>query len=165
MALLHELGHIQRRDLWMASLAHLACLLHWFNPAVWWLRRTFLAQCEFACDAHLVQHGADPKTYAHALCDVAQSAAAPPLSLAMAGHVPLRERIICLSERQKRGSVLLSSLILLTASSAIAASLIRFVPQLNIAPLFPKKSLRKINFAFKPIPFQRIDSHLARFPF
>ncbi|MDB4538232.1 M56 family metallopeptidase, partial [Akkermansiaceae bacterium] len=58
MALLHELGHIQRRDLWKASLAYLACLLHWFNPAVWWLRRTFLAQCEFACDAHLVQHGA-----------------------------------------------------------------------------------------------------------
>ena len=153
MAVLHELGHIQRRDLWMASLAHLACLLHWFNPAVWWLRRTFLAQCEFACDAHLVQHGANPQTYAHALCDVAQSAAAPPLSLAMAGHVPLRERIICLSERQKRSSVFLSSLILLTAASATAASLVRFVPRLDIAPSLPKEAIEENQLRFQANPF------------
>ena len=153
MALLHELGHVQRRDLWKASLAHLACLLHWFNPAVWWLRRTFLAHCEFACDAHLVQHGADPKIYAHALCDVAQSASAPPLSLAMAGHVPLRERIICLTEKQKRGSAVLSLLILLTASSAIAASVVKFVPHINLAPPVPNEAAGEIKLRFEANPF------------
>jgi len=99
----------------------------------------------------LVQHGADPKTYAHALCDVAQSASAPPLSLAMAGHVPLRERIICLSERQKRGSVLLSSLILITASSAIVASLVKFVPHINLAPPVPNEEV-KLRFEANPFP-------------
>ena len=129
MALLHELGHVQRRDLWMATLAHIVCVLHWFNPAVWWLRRTFLSQCEYACDAHLVSKGTDPRIYANALCDVAQSASAPPLSLAMAGHVPLRERIIFLSKGGRRSSLLLTGLILLTASSAIAMSLITLTPQ------------------------------------
>ncbi|MDF1711836.1 MAG: M56 family metallopeptidase [Akkermansiaceae bacterium] len=151
MALLHELGHVQRRDLWMATLAHIVCVLHWFNPAVWWLRRTFLSQCEYACDAHLVEKGTDPRIYANALCDVAQSASAPPLSLAMAGHVPLRERIIFLSRGGRRGSVLLSGLILLTASSAIAMSMIRFVPERAMAPL--PAPMNEVDLRFSAAPF------------
>ncbi len=152
MALLHELGHVQRRDLWMATLAHVVCVLHWFNPAVWWLRRTFLSQCEYACDAHLVEKGTDPRIYANALCDVAQSASAPPLSLAMAGHVPLRERIIFLSRGGRRGSVLLSGLILLTASSAIAMSMIRFVPERAKAPLPAPMNEVDLRFSADPFP-------------
>ncbi|MDB4383091.1 M56 family metallopeptidase [Akkermansiaceae bacterium] len=152
MALLHELGHVQRRDLWMATLAHIVCVLHWFNPAVWWLRRTFLSQCEYACDAHLVEKGTDPRIYANALCDVAQSASAPPLSLAMAGHVPLRERIIFLSRGGRRGSVLLSGLILLTASSAIAMSMIRFVPERAMAPLPAPMNEVDLRFSADPFP-------------
>lgn len=152
MALLHELGHVQRRDLWMATLAHIVCVLHWFNPAVWWLRRTFLSQCEYACDAHLVEKGTDPRIYANALCDVAQSASAPPLSLAMAGHVPLRERIIFLSRGGKRGSVILSGLIFLTASSAIAMSLVRFVPERATAPLPAPMNEVQLRFNADPFP-------------
>ena len=152
MALLHELGHVQRRDLWMATLAHIVCVLHWFNPAVWWLRRTFLSQCEYACDAHLVEKGTDPRVYANALCDVAQSASAPPLSLAMAGHVPLRERIIFLSRGGRRGSVILSGLILLTASSAIAMSIIRFVPQRAAAPLQAPMNEVELRLNADPFP-------------
>lgn len=151
MALLHELGHVQRRDLWMATLAHFVCVLHWFNPAVWWLRRTFLSQCEYACDAHLVKKGTDPKIYANALCDVAQSASAPPLSLAMAGHVPLRERIIFLSKGGRRGSILLSGLIFLTATSAIAMSVISFVPR-RPAPL-PAQPMDEAQLRFTADPF------------
>lgn len=151
MALLHELGHVQRRDLWMATLAHIVCVLHWFNPAVWWLRRTFLSQCEYACDAHLLQKGADPRDYANALCDVAQSASAPPLSLAMAGHVPLRERIIFLSKGGRRGSIILSGLIFLTATSAIAMSMIQLVPRRPEAQ--PAAPLDEVELRFSADPF------------
>jgi beta-lactamase regulating signal transducer with metallopeptidase domain len=151
MALLHELGHVQRRDLWMATLAHFVCVLHWFNPAVWWLRRTFLSQCEYACDAHLVQKGTDPRIYANALCDVAQSASAPPLSLAMAGHVPLRARIIFLSKGGRRGSIILSVLILLSATSAIAMSVIRLVPER--ADPRPPAPLDEVQLRFTADPF------------
>lgn len=154
MALLHELAHIQRRDLWMAALAHLACLLHWFNPAVWWLRRTMLTQCEFACDAHLLRKGADPRAYAHALCDVARSAAAPPLSLAMAGHAPLRERILFLSRGPGRRSLILPALILATATSAIAMSLVRFSPNVPLAPPTdgPEATETELRFTADPFP-------------
>ena len=151
MALRHELGHVQRRDLWQATLAHFVCVLHWFNPAVWWLRRTFLTQCEYACDAHLLEKGTDPRVYANALCDVAQSAASPPLSLAMAGHVPLRERIIFLSNGQRRGSIILSGLILLTATCAIAMSIVRFVPE-RAAPR-PAAAMEEVQLRFTADPF------------
>ena len=151
MALLHELGHVQRRDLWMATLAHIVCVLHWFNPAVWWLRRTFLSQCEYACDAHLLQKGANPRDYANALCDVAQSASAPPLSLAMAGHVPLRERIIFLSKGGRRGSIILSGLIFLTATSAIAMSVISLVPERPAAE--PAAPMDEVELRFNADPF------------
>ena len=127
MALLHELCHIQRRDLWMASLAHLVCLLHWFNPAVWWLRRTLLSQCEYACDAHIIREGTNPREYAHALCDVAQCASKPTYSLAMAEHAPLRDRILRLSNKQSHSKLLTTSL-WLSASSTIAVSLVEFSP-------------------------------------
>ncbi len=159
MALLHELGHIQRRDLWMSALAYLTCIAHWFNPAVWWMRRTFLSQCEYACDAHLLKKGADPQTYATALCDVAQFAATPPLSLAMAGHVPLRERIIHLSTSatgRRRGSVILPTLIIITATSAVAMSLVKFVPgQGEITPAAgaPAEVFDEVDLRFTANPF------------
>jgi len=154
MALLHELGHIQRRDLWMALLAQITCILHWFNPAVWWMRRTFLTQCEYACDAHLLKRGADPKTYALALCDVAQAASTPGLSLAMAGHAPLRDRILCLSSDRRRGSLLLPAIVLITAGSAIAMSMVRFVPT-NGEPLpeAPAPVLTETELRFTADPF------------
>ena len=155
MALLHELGHIQRRDLWMALLAQITCILHWFNPAVWWMRRTFLTQCEYACDAHLLKSGADPKTYALALCDVAQAASTPGLSLAMAGHAPLRDRIVFLSAARRRSSIILPAIVLITAGSAIAMSMVHFVPTMNDplpgAPL-PVMNEAELRFTADPFP-------------
>ncbi|MGC6465887.1 MAG: M56 family metallopeptidase [Akkermansiaceae bacterium] len=156
MALLHELGHVQRRDLWMALIAQLTCILHWFNPAVWWMRRTFLTQCEYACDAHLLKSGADPKVYANALCDVASMASTPALSLAMAGHAPLRDRILRLSNK-RRGSIILPGIVFLTATSAIAMSLIRFVPTTSesspdVATPVPGMSEAELRFTANPFP-------------
>lgn len=148
IALLHELSHVQRRDLWMATLAHLACLLHWFNPTVWWMRRTVLTQCEFACDSHLLSRGADPKTYAHALCDVAEASAHPPLALAMAGHVPLRQRIQHIGSPQTKRSPLFPFFVLVTSASAIAMSLVKFVPE-----ILPAYTLHEIELRFNASPF------------
>ncbi len=127
MALLHELAHFQRRDLWLAMIAQLTCIFHWFNPLSWWLRRTLISQCEYACDAYLLKKGTDRKSYAHALCDVAQTSSTPALALAMAGHVPLKERIIQLSTQKRAGSAPLTALLTVTATSAIAMSVTTFV--------------------------------------
>ena len=155
MALLHELGHVQRRDLWMALLAQITCILYWFNPAVWWMRRTFLTQCEYACDAHLLRRGADPKTYALALCDVAGKASTPTpaLSLAMAGHAPLRDRILLLSST-RHSSLILPAIVLVTAGSAIAMSMVRFVPTQETPGIeLPAAALDETELRFTADPF------------
>lgn len=129
MVLLHELGHVARRDLWTNLAAQVACLVHWFNPLVWWLRGRLMAQCEFACDAKVIEVGADPANYATALCDVAESSTLPRAALAMAGRASLRERVERVVCRQRSsGSLLVSAALLLTITASLALSVVRLSP-------------------------------------
>jgi beta-lactamase regulating signal transducer with metallopeptidase domain len=129
MVLLHELGHIARRDLWTSLTARLACLVHWFNPLVWRLRRHLQAQCEYACDALVVSLGVNPKEYASALCDVAESPARPATSLAMAGGAPLRSRVEHLLARPgRKPHFLITTVLCLSATAALALSVVRVTP-------------------------------------
>lgn len=49
-ALLHELTHFKRRDIWLKSLALLANIIHWFNPLMWYMVRLVERDTELACD-------------------------------------------------------------------------------------------------------------------
>ncbi len=49
-ALLHELTHFKRRDILFKTLVLWVCALHWFNPAVWLMRRAAERDLELACD-------------------------------------------------------------------------------------------------------------------
>ena len=49
-ALLHELTHYKRHDIAFKALVLWVCALHWFNPAVWLMRRTVERDLELACD-------------------------------------------------------------------------------------------------------------------
>ncbi|MCI8478292.1 MAG: M56 family metallopeptidase [Oscillospiraceae bacterium] len=48
--LLHELTHYRRRDIFFKALVLWVCVLHWFNPAVWWMARLVEQELELACD-------------------------------------------------------------------------------------------------------------------
>jgi len=129
MVLLHELSHFVRRDLWTSLTARLACLVHWFNPFVWGLRRHLLAQCEYACDAHVIAVGADPTDYVNALCDVAESPQQIRTALAMAGSAPLRHRVERLTTRpQRHQRLLVGATLFATAATSLALSVVRFAP-------------------------------------
>lgn len=49
-SLLHELTHYKRRDILFKALVLWVCALHWFNPAVWLMRRAAERDLELACD-------------------------------------------------------------------------------------------------------------------
>lgn len=49
-ALLHELTHYRRRDIWLKTLMIWVRALHWFNPLVWLMARTVERDTELACD-------------------------------------------------------------------------------------------------------------------
>ncbi|BDS06183.1 hypothetical protein NT6N_12230 [Oceaniferula spumae] len=129
MAILHELGHVQRRDLWVRLAAEFACALHWYNPLVWWLRAKLLTQCEYACDALVVEAGADRRSYIRALCDVVESALTenrPQGVLAMADHAPLKLRVDRLLGGARMGNPSWAIVAaVLTTTSALALTLVR----------------------------------------
>ena len=71
--LIHELGHVKRKDVVTRALAQLSCSLHWVNPIAWYgLRRVFIEQ-EIACDDLVLETGAKPSVYAKALLVLARA--------------------------------------------------------------------------------------------
>jgi uncharacterized GH25 family protein/thiol-disulfide isomerase/thioredoxin len=71
--LLHELAHVQRRDVLTQSVAGLACAVHWFNPLAWWGAAQMRRLREIASDDVVVTHTARPSNYAETLLDVAKN--------------------------------------------------------------------------------------------
>lgn len=49
-ALLHELIHYRRRDIWLKMLVMLTVSMHWFNPVMWLMVRQVDRDIELACD-------------------------------------------------------------------------------------------------------------------
>src|SRR5439155_22452485 len=54
--ILHELVHVQRRDVLLNWLLILVQGLHWFNPLVWLALRRLRADRELVCDAAVMRH-------------------------------------------------------------------------------------------------------------
>lgn len=93
MILAHEIAHHRRRDPLRRLCAELACAIHWYHPLVRWMAARFALQCEYACDADVLRKGADAKTYARLLCDLAAPREAPALAMAMAESSSLERRV------------------------------------------------------------------------
>jgi beta-lactamase regulating signal transducer with metallopeptidase domain len=93
IVLAHELAHHHRRDPLWRLMAELACAVHWYHPLARWMKRRFIMQCEFACDARVLAKGIDPKAYASVLCDFAGQGSPSPLAPAMAETGPLESRV------------------------------------------------------------------------
>jgi len=140
MVMLHELGHVQRRDLWLSLAGQIACALHWFNPLVWMLRKRLVNECEYACDAHVISSGAHPKSYINALCDVAEaccdsktkksgSVLGFSAALAMANQASLKNRVTNLlgtnSGMNGVNTIIVFIVLGISASAALAINLVR----------------------------------------
>lgn len=52
---LHELAHVERRDIWVNWFATFLLALHWFNPLVWYALGRMRADRELACDDYALR--------------------------------------------------------------------------------------------------------------
>ena len=104
--LLHEFGHLKRRDpLWNGWMSFVGCL-HWFNPMVWWAARCMRDDREVACDALVLARadGSLRQSYGATLLKLASSQASMFVQpAAMVGILenggPLKMRLIALRAR------------------------------------------------------------------
>lgn len=102
--LLHELSHIYHRDQLMGMLQRIVKALHWWNPAVYQLSAYFSRAREEISDNYALMENSS-REYAECLINLAEktSLISPiPLSLGMAApHIPLKERILQILEKER----------------------------------------------------------------
>lgn len=117
----HELSHHRRKDPLWRLCAEIARAIHWYNPLTHWMVNRFTLQCEYACDESVLQLGANPKSYASLLCNIAEKQANAPLAPAMANPSSLHRRVSRMLTPSKRNNTLLLILLATLATSAAGA--------------------------------------------
>ncbi len=97
--LIHELGHVRRRDLVGHTLSRVVCALYWFHPLVWTASRQLRAESERACDDLALVFGARPSDYAEHLLDIVTCVRdhnTPAVALAMAHRREFEGRMLAI---------------------------------------------------------------------
>ncbi len=80
LILLHELGHIARRDWLVLVIGKLVALLFWFLPPVWWLHGKLVDTAERACDDWVIQVSGRNADYAQLLLKLEKQMSDLPVS-------------------------------------------------------------------------------------
>ena len=127
--LLHEMAHVKRWDYLTNLLAQIACSLYWFNPLVWLLARSMVAEREQACDDVVLQQGTKADGYAQQIIELAGRvkrrtlASFPAVPMARPTRLETRIRAIVDADRTR------------TALSAAHLLAILLVPGVLLVPL------------------------------
>lgn len=153
--LLHELGHIKRRDLWVYFITQLTCIIYWFNPLVWAMKKRITTESEFACDTFVLSSGANAKNYILAMCDVAERTLTKnnphAFALPMADKCSLKRRVEVLTSKNTASKKVLSlTTLFLLSTSVIALNLTRIEDENNV--LIDPKIEAEIRLSADPFP-------------
>lgn len=130
--LMHELGHVKRRDYLAQVMAQVACAVYWFNPLVWLASHRMRVEREHACDDLVVSAGHEATTYAEDLLRLAtvfrSTGRTEAAALGMTRSNDLRERLVAiLDDTRRRGGLsrrrILGALSLTIAVATLLATL------------------------------------------
>jgi beta-lactamase regulating signal transducer with metallopeptidase domain len=141
VVLRHEIAHIARGDVFVQTIAVIACAVYWFNPLVWIAARGLRAEQERACDDRVLVAGTAPVEYAAHLLEVARSARrlGPQgfVSLAMARPTQLEGRLLAVlnSSRRPRVHSRIARSISLAGAASLFIALAAFTPMTRITPI------------------------------
>lgn len=110
--LIHEQVHVQERHTWDLLFMQLFSLFHWFNPAVWLLKRELQDIHEYEADKGVLQNGIDATQYQLLLVKKAVGSRVESIANSF-NHSKLKNRItMMLKEKSNRWARLKSLLIL-----------------------------------------------------
>jgi beta-lactamase regulating signal transducer with metallopeptidase domain len=139
--LIHELAHVQRRDLVGHSIAAVGCAVYWFNPLAWAAAHSLRIESELASDEVVLQAGVRPSEYAQHLLDMVTnfSRRSPTLGLAMAQPHEFEGRLVAiLDPAHSRKRLALPQLVAVVGTFAMIAALIgAAAPVRRVHPVAP----------------------------
>ncbi|NQV32400.1 MAG: hypothetical protein HQ515_06880 [Phycisphaeraceae bacterium] len=72
LAMMHELVHLKRGDLWVNALQSLLIMVHFYNPAAWIANVMIRQLCEEAVDETVVSLEGNIEPYSHALINISE---------------------------------------------------------------------------------------------
>ena len=127
MVLLHEMGHVVRRDGWTQGLAQLVSVLYWFHPLVWLAAARMRQEREQACDDRVLAAGVKASDYAGRLLEMAGSLRPQELlpgAVAMAQRSGFEGRLLAILDEHRRRNGLNRR----TAAAAAVALLALLIP-------------------------------------
>ena len=99
--LIHERTHVRQWHTLDIILAQLFCIVFWWNPATWVLRREVRLNLEFIADAAVVGKDVDRRTYQYHLLGFASQMNVATISNNF-NVLPLKRRIIMMNLRRTR---------------------------------------------------------------
>lgn len=106
LVLLHELGHVRRRDCLTQCLGLIARALFWFHPLAWLALYRQRVEQEQACDDLVLAQGAEAPVYAEHLLAITaglpETYFAPPVALGMGRAASLGRRLVALLDGSRR---------------------------------------------------------------
>jgi beta-lactamase regulating signal transducer with metallopeptidase domain len=116
--LIHELAHLRRGDCVWNFLSKATVAVLFFQPLVWRLSRLLETTAEEVCDDFVVEYGADRRTYADLLVELAKSSLIPASGAVVpliAFRSRLAQRVVRIMDRTRRLQLTVST----TTSCAI----------------------------------------------
>lgn len=125
---MHELAHIQRRDLYINWLITALQVIHWFNPVIWYAFRQMRRDRELACDAYVLSRlkAGEYRSYGDAMISClerySRTAYAGPAAGLASGREHIRTRVAMIAGYEKSsvaGAVWRSLLFLLIGCLAL----------------------------------------------
>jgi len=116
----HEFVHIRQQHSLDIIWSEVLCLVNWFNPAAWWLKKAMRQNLEFIADSKVLEHGISKKEYQYLLLKVTgnyQYSIATPFSFSS-----LKKRIAMMNKLQSAKVNLLRFLFILPLLALILVS-------------------------------------------
>lgn len=104
---LHELCHLRRKDTILNYLIRLICVLHWFNPLIWYAFYKMRQDRELCCDATTLSYinPADSKEYGHTIINLISNFQVLPRVAGISGMLEnksqIKRRIIMIKSFKK----------------------------------------------------------------
>lgn len=115
LILKHEQIHIRQGHLWANRFVQIICILYWFCPAVFLLKRSLSTACEISCDTKLTNKmtSAERKNYAALLLQRSSSNLKAPISGLSQSGKQLKYRIFALRSDAKPAPVKQAAILIL----------------------------------------------------